>query len=252
MPSCIWLGASNCVLSCWVLDIFCIPLRFFLSFLPGMKFSYLETFSWVFFQVLLLCSSRIFWSSALAAANYSLPLNQDLPEYTLYQCPRSWLSSPAVGNRHHSWFSLFLLTFSDGSLLRLMDALISTLPNTQGDPLLIFGVSVQLSVVWFCLLRNVADLVPGPNLFGHLSLFNSGHLPGFILVSPLWIVPWKICEEKQTGTMVGVTLLISSVLHCWWPVPLKLLFHIFCLFFCLSVWSGSVNPAPFLIHLDQK
>ena len=46
-----------------------------------------------------------------------------------------------------------------------MDALISTLPNTQGDPLLIFGVSVQLSVVWFCLLRNVADLVPGHSPF---------------------------------------------------------------------------------------
>lgn len=134
------------VLSCWVLDIFCIPLRFFLSFLPGVKFSYLEMFFCFFFQVLLLCSSRIFWSSALTAANYSPPLNQDLPEYTLYQCPRSCLSSPAAENRHHSWLSLFLLTFSDGSLLRLMDALISTLLNTQGDPLLIFGVSLCAAV----------------------------------------------------------------------------------------------------------
>lgn len=145
MPSCIWLDANNCFILLGA-GYFLHSFKVFPELFTWGEVQLLGNVFLFFFQVLLLCSSRIFWSSALTAANYSPPLNQDLPEYTLYQCPRSCLSSPAAENRHHSWLSLFLLTFSDGSLLRLMDALISTLLNTQGDPLLIFGVSLCAAV----------------------------------------------------------------------------------------------------------
>ena len=56
------------------------------------------------------------------------------------QCPMKGLSSLAAGNRCCSWHSPFLLMLSDISFLRLMHAVIRTLLNSQGDPLLIVGV----------------------------------------------------------------------------------------------------------------
>lgn len=146
------------LVGCW---IFLHSSKVFLSFYLGWS-----SVTWkCFLPKGSLCSLCIFWSSALTAARYSPPLNQDLPEDTLYQLPKALSLSPAAGGRHHSWLSLFLLTFSDGSLLRHW----STLLNIPGDPLLIFGVSLFAAVCCLVLSpKNVADLVPGHAPFSFL------------------------------------------------------------------------------------
>lgn len=154
------------VLSCWVLDIFCIPLRFFLSFLPGVKFSYLEMFFCFFFKSCFCArhafSGVVLWLRLIIPHHWIktfLSTHSTSAPGAVF--PVQLLRTGIIPDSHYS-FSPFQMVHSLGSWMHwsvLYWILKGTLCWSLGS------LSVQLSAVWFCLLRNVADLVPGHSSF---------------------------------------------------------------------------------------
>lgn len=144
-----------------------------------MKFSYLETV-WSF-QVLPLCLLGIFWSNALSRAEYSPPREVELFQSCWWE---QALFLALTASSHP--FTLFIPWPH-------MHALISSLLNAQGALCLL-----QLSAFWYSLLqtKTVVDLA---SLHSYLPLFNSGSLPGFILVPLPCTVAWKLYEGSKLG-----------------------------------------------------
>ena len=228
-----------------MLDSFCIPVSFSWTFFLGWSS---VTWKWFdCFQVLLLCSLDIFWSSAQFRANYSPSLRQDPTEYTLYPVPHE------LNFQSGCWEQALFLVLSVPSNPPFRWFIPQARGCTDQHPTVYWrgpsaelwgSLFVQLCVLWFSLLRNVADLVPRPSPFSfqlresarlHLSFPSLNHA----LENTWRQVNWGNCRTHPTYFQCP-SLLVSSALKIVVSYILSVFFCC-CLFICFK-WKGKSNP----------